>query len=100
MHVKILRYSPEGGEKKIDTFRVPHQPGMTVQTLCRYIYENVDSTLAYRDFRCGYGICNTCRIKLNGRAVRACETLINPDEEVLLEPANERIIKDLVAKPN
>jgi len=100
IRAKVFRYSP--GEKKetLDTFEVPYTEGMTVQILLRSIYENIDPTLAFRDFRCGQGICNTCRIKVNGRAVRSCETLVRPGEEILLEPANDEIIKDLVTQPD
>lgn len=98
VYVKIFRYSPEDKGKRIDTFEVPHSHAMTVQTMLRYIYGNIDPTMAFRDFRCGRGVCNTCRIKLNGKVIRSCETPVQPGEEVLLEPANARIIKDLVVQ--
>jgi len=98
IHAKIFRYSPEGRVKRIDTFKVPYSPGMTFQTMLRYIYENRDPTLAFRDYRCGRGICNICRIKVNGKIVRSCEKPVQAGEEVLLEPANDRIIKDLVVQ--
>jgi len=96
---KVFRYSPEEKEKRLDRFEVPPSPGMTVQILLRFIYEHIDPTLAFRDFRCGQGICNTCRIKMNGRVIRSCETLVHPGEEILLEPTNEKVIKDLVVQP-
>ncbi len=98
VHAKVFRYSPEDGENRIDSFEVPHARAMTVQTLLRYIYENLDPTLAFRDFRCGRGVCNTCRIKVNGKLIRSCETPVQLGQEVLLEPANDRIIKDLVVE--
>jgi succinate dehydrogenase/fumarate reductase-like Fe-S protein len=98
VHAKIFRYSPEEKEKRIDTFKVPHRHAMTVQTMLRYIYENIDPRIAFRDFRCGRGVCNTCRIKMNGKIVRSCETPVVAGQEVLLEPANDRIIKDLVVQ--
>jgi succinate dehydrogenase/fumarate reductase-like Fe-S protein len=98
IHAKIFRYSPEDKASRVDRFKVPHSPGMTFQTMLRYIYENIDPTLAFRDFRCGKGICNTCSIKVNGKVIRSCEKPVQPGEEVLLEPANDRIIKDLVVQ--
>ena len=98
IHAKIFRFSPEEGVKRVDTFTVPYSPGMTFQTMLRYIYEHRDPTLAFRDYRCGQGICNTCSIKVNGKVVRSCEKPVRAGQEVLLEPANDRIIKDLVVE--
>jgi len=98
VHVKIFRYSPEDKRERIDAFEVPYTPAMTVQTLLRHVYENLDPTLAFRDFRCGRGICNTCRVKVNGKVIRSCETLVQKGQEILLEPSNDRIIKDLVTR--
>ena len=100
IHAKVHRYSPGDQERRYDLFKVPHSLGMTVQILLRYIYENLDPTLAFRDFRCGQGICNTCQIKVNGKVIRSCETPVQSGQEVLLEPANDRVIKDLVVQPD
>ncbi len=98
VHVKISRYSLDGKDKSIDAFEVPYSKAMTVQTMLRYIHENLDPTLAFRDFRCGQGVCNTCRLKVNNKVERACETLVQPGQEVLLEPAAGRIIRDVVVQ--
>ena len=98
VHAKIFRYSPEDKRERIETVEVPYVPGMTIQTLLRYIYENLDPTFAFRDFRCGRGICNTCRVKVNGKVIRSCETPVHKEQEILLEPSNDRIIKDLVIR--
>lgn len=98
IHAKIIRYSPGDKAKKVAAFEVPYSPGMTVQIMLRYIYENMDPTLAFRDFRCGQGICNTCRIKVNGKIIKSCETLVEAGEEMFLEPAGDRVIKDLVTQ--
>ena len=96
IQVKILRYLPEDKLKRIDTFEVPYKSGMTVQVILRYIYENIDPTLGFRDFRCGRGVCNTCLIKINGKVRKSCNTLVQAGQKVFLEPANYRVIKDLV----
>lgn len=93
---KISRYSPQNNAKRIDTFEIPFNTEMTIQVLLRYIYENLDPALAFRDYRCGRGICNTCRIKVNGKVVRSCQTLTELDQEIFLEPANDKVIRDLV----
>lgn len=98
IHVRILRYSPEDRTERVDRFDVPHRRGMTVQTMLQYVYENIDPSLAFRNFRCGRGICNACAIKVNGRVLRTCETLVHAGREIDLKPANNRIVKDLVTE--
>jgi len=96
--VSVFRYSPDRKAKGIDKFEVPYSDGMTIQTALRYIYENIDPTLAFRDFRCGQGLCNTCCVRANGRVLRSCETVVLAGQKLLLEPANDRIIRDLVVQ--
>ena len=98
IHARILRYSPGDKVSRVDMFVVPYSPGMTFQTMLRYIYENTDPTLAFRDYRCGRGVCNTCSIKVNGRVIRSCQTPVRAGVKVFLEPANHRIIRDLVVE--
>jgi succinate dehydrogenase/fumarate reductase-like Fe-S protein len=98
IRASIFRYSPEEGLSRVDTFEVPYSRGMTFQTMLRYIYENVDPTLVFRDYRCGRGVCNTCSIKVNGKLIRSCETQVPAGKEVLIEPANDRVIRDLVVE--
>lgn len=98
IHTRILRYSPDKHERTVDSFEIPFSSGLTVQVLLRYIYENLDPTLAFRDYRCGRGICNTCRVKVNGRVIRSCETLVELEKDLFLEPAGSQVIKDLVVQ--
>lgn len=98
IHARIFRYSSEDGVSRADTFVVPYSPGMTFQTMLRYIYENADPTLAFRDYRCGRGVCNACSIKVNGKVIRSCQAPVQAGVEVFLEPANDRIIRDLVVE--
>ena len=97
VYAKISRYSVDDKEKRIDSFEVPHARAMTILSMLRYIRENMDPTVSFRDFRCGRGVCHTCRVKVNGKMRRMCETPAEPGKEVLLEPAvSSKIIKDLV----
>ncbi len=100
VYVKVSRSSFIDKEKKIDDFEVPYAKAMTVLSMLRYVHENMDPTLAFRDFRCGRGVCNTCRIRVNSKVKRMCETPIQPGQKILLEPAPGRIIKDLVIEFN
>jgi succinate dehydrogenase/fumarate reductase-like Fe-S protein len=94
--VKISRSSSQDKEKRLDAFEVPYAKAMTVLSMLRYVYENLDPTVAFRDFRCGRGVCNTCRVRVNSKVKRMCETAVLPGQEILLEPAPGKVIKDLV----
>jgi len=96
LKVKIVRSSIGDKAQRIDTFEIPYAKSMTVLSMLRYINEHIDPTLAFRDYRCGRGVCNTCRVRVNGKVRRTCETPIKPGEKILLEPAPGPIIKDLV----
>jgi succinate dehydrogenase/fumarate reductase-like Fe-S protein len=95
---KIARYSRQEKKKTIDAFEIPFSTGMTIQVLLRYIYENLDHTLAFKDYRCGRGVCNACRVKVNGKVIKSCQTLTEPGQEIFLEPANKKVIRDLVIR--
>ncbi len=98
IHVKVSRGVPGAIERKVDVFSVPRSPCMTVQTLLRYIHENLDPTLSFRDYRCGSGLCNTCLVRMNGKIARSCLTLVPHGDVVEIEPASGRVIRDLVTE--
>jgi len=96
VNVKIARSSVADEEKRIDTFEVPHAKAMTILSMLRYVNEHLDPSIAFRDFRCGRGVCNTCLVRVNGKAKRMCETPVQPGVDILIEPAAGVVIKDLV----
>ncbi len=96
VNVKIARSSVADEEKKIDIFEIPHAKAMTVLSMLRYVNEHLDPSVAFRDFRCGRGVCNTCLVKVNGKTKRMCETPVQPGADLLLEPAAGVVIKDLI----
>jgi succinate dehydrogenase / fumarate reductase iron-sulfur subunit len=96
INVKIARSSVADEEKRIDTFAVPHAKAMTILSMLRYVNEHLDPSVAFRDFRCGRGVCNTCLVRVNGKAKRMCETPVQPGVDILIEPTAGVVIKDLV----
>jgi len=96
VNVKIARSSVADEEKRIDTFEVPHAKAMTILSMLRYVNEYLDPSVAFRDFRCGRGVCNTCLVRVNGKAKRMCETPVQPGVDILIEPSAGVVIKDLV----
>ena len=98
VHVRISRGLSGAIEKRVDEFSAPRSPFMTVQTLLRYIHENLDPTLSFRDYRCGSGLCNTCLVRINGNIKRSCATLVPHGQVIKIEPASGRVIRDLVTE--
>ncbi|MEA4814113.1 MAG: 2Fe-2S iron-sulfur cluster-binding protein [Oscillospiraceae bacterium] len=96
VRLKIKRSQPKPG--RFQTYEVPYVKGMTVLTALRYIWENMDSTLAYRNNHCGRGVCMACLVKLNGKVCRACSSQMMSGETYTVEPANDKVIRDLVVE--
>jgi fumarate reductase iron-sulfur subunit len=97
MNVRVFRFDPLGDkEPYYRTYEVPFEEGMSAMNALDYIYQNLDSTLAYYDHAgCSLGICGRCTGKINGKAGLFCQTLIKGD--TTLEPLSEsRVLKDLV----
>jgi succinate dehydrogenase/fumarate reductase-like Fe-S protein len=99
INVKVFRFDPTmDPEPYFKSYQVPFEKGMSAMTALDFIYQNLDSALAYYDHAgCDLGICGRCTGKINGQAGLFCQTVIQGD--VVLEPTfKERVIKDLVVK--
>lgn len=81
-----------------DEYDVPVQAGTTVMDILDYIYDNLDSSLAYyRHSRCNQGICGRCAVKVDGKTVLACTAVVDYEKNnITLDPAGNNIIRDLV----
>jgi fumarate reductase (CoM/CoB) subunit B len=94
--LKIWRFDPQKethGHWK--DFEIPYKKGMRALDALWYIYENIDSTLAFR-FGCRAGQCGSCTMMVNGKPELACKTELLPDMEYTLEPLQTfTITKDL-----
>jgi len=94
-HLEVFRYNPE-----IDKFPVfqqitiPFHEHNTVLDALRYIYEHVDSSLAFRE-SCRAGLCGLCAVRVNGKVCLACSTYMC--KTMTIEPVPKwKIIRDLV----
>ncbi len=95
--VKVFRCDPwVATDSSYDSYQVPVEPGMSAMDVLDYIYQNIDSTLAYYDHAgCALGICVRCSGKVNGKAGLLCQTIV--DSDIIIEPISEhRLIRDLV----
>lgn len=85
-----------GGEKNLVTYRLPVERGESVLGVLQYVYENLDSSLAFYS-SCRIGLCTGCLVRVNGKAVLACTTAAEGD--MLIEPYHrESRVRDLVVE--
>lgn len=100
IEVKVFRYNPNVDSKPhYDTFTVPYTPGMTVLDTLHHIYENIDSTLAYR-WSCRAGQCGSCAVIVNGKPCAACRMQIERGKPVTIAPLTQfPVVRDLVVEP-
>lgn len=98
IRVSISRHDTmPSGVSQDQVYEVPADREMTILEILHHIYGHVDPTLAYRSYRCGRRICRSCEVKLDGKIVRGCATLLQPGKSYRLEPARpEAVIRDLV----
>ena len=94
--VKIFRYDPEvDSAPRYDEYRVPYLQ-RTVLDVLRDIFENHDSTIAFR-WGCGKGRCRGCVMSVNENPALACMKLA--EKEMKIEPHPKfKVIKDLIVE--
>ncbi len=95
--VKIKRFDPSTDKKPVyKTYEVPPEgweKRKVIDTL-RYIYENLDPTLSFRE-PCRQRLCGACLVMGNKKAVLACDAM--SEAEMVIEPVTKYgLIKDLV----
>ena len=101
IEARVFRFNPIINKKPFyQIFKVPCQGAMPVYWILKKIYEELDRTLAFRDYQCGHGVCLSCLIKLNDKIVKGCETLVSPGTKITIEPVvdTDKIVRDLVAE--
>jgi fumarate reductase iron-sulfur subunit len=94
--VSVFRFDP-GVDKapRYDMFEVPFEEGRSVLGALKYIYENLDSSLAFYN-SCRIGKCTGCHLKVNGKTRLACTTVVE-EQDLLLEPMpGYRVVRDLM----
>ncbi|MFB0568940.1 MAG: fumarate reductase (CoM/CoB) subunit TfrB [Nitrososphaeria archaeon] len=97
VEVSVSRYDPDKDDKpRYQKYEVPFTRGMVVLDALHHIYENEDSSLAYR-WNCRTGQCGSCSVMVNGKPRPACRTPIEPGQSYHLEPLPRfPVIRDLV----
>lgn len=96
INVTIRRH--QDGRSYNAVYPVPVSPGevMSVMDILKYIYENIDPTLAFFSHAaCRQTACGKCAVKVNGKTCLACGTrAVGP--EILIEPRSSNIVRDLI----
>ncbi len=94
--VKIFRFDPEvDTEPRYSEFEAPYQ-GRTVLDVLLYIYENMDSSIAFR-WACKKTFCRGCILSVNGKPVLSCTA--PAEKNMMIEPHPKfKVIKDLVVE--
>ena len=98
VRLKVFRFDPT-----IDTipyyssYTLPWADGLTLLAAIRQIYRDTDPTLAFRNYFCARGLCNGCRVTVDGVVKKACHVVLGPDSEHTVEPLKGYpVIRDLV----
>ncbi|GJL80027.1 MAG: succinate dehydrogenase iron-sulfur subunit [Nitrospinaceae bacterium] len=98
---RIKRYNPEKQpEPYYEDFQLDIPDGSTLLDCINLIKWKQDGSLTYR-MSCRSAICGSCGMKVNGRAILACQrqavSQVDKDDTVTIEPlGNMQPIKDLV----
>ncbi len=93
--IEIWRFDPtRDAEPRPQRFEVPAEDGATVLQALMHVYEELDSSLA---FRCGcrYQYCGLCALEVDGHAVLSCITPLK-DGQVLKPLRHLPVARDLL----
>ncbi len=96
--IKIFRYNPEKDKRgHYETYKVEGDENDRVLDVLEYIKGNYDGTLSFRR-SCAHGVCGSDAIRINGRNMLACKTLVRDvGEKITVEPVlGLKIVKDLI----
>jgi succinate dehydrogenase/fumarate reductase-like Fe-S protein len=95
--LKVFRYDPSVDFSPIyRTYEVPWKEGLLLLSALKYVRENIDETLAFRDYCCGCAWCTSCMMMVNGKGMRTCLKVLSPGEHITVEPMRGfPVIKDL-----
>ncbi|MCP4599316.1 MAG: succinate dehydrogenase/fumarate reductase iron-sulfur subunit [Proteobacteria bacterium] len=93
--ISVRRYNPETDPKPTWVeYLVPAEKGTTVMESLQYIYENTDSTLAFRQ-GCRHNSCGLCALMVNDKPKMACSAKVK-DHMKIAPLLGMTVIRDLV----
>ena len=97
VYLKVFRYDPSADRApRYENYEVPWREGLLLLGAIKYVRDNLDGTLAFRDYCCGCSWCMSCVMMVDGKGIRTCSKPLKPGEHLLLEPMRGfPIIRDL-----
>jgi succinate dehydrogenase/fumarate reductase-like Fe-S protein len=97
VQLKVFRYDPSiDRAPAYKTYDVPWKEGLLLLSAIKYIRDNLDETLAFRDYCCGCSWCMSCMMTVDGKGTQTCSRPLKPGESLVVEPIKGfPIIKDL-----
>jgi succinate dehydrogenase / fumarate reductase iron-sulfur subunit len=96
--LKIFRYNPEVDKRfHYETYRLEAVETDRILDLLEVIKGHTDGTLSFRR-SCAHGVCGSDALRINGRNMLACKTLVRDvGENITLEPLlGLKVVKDLI----
>ncbi len=95
--LKVFRYDPSiDRAPTYKSYQVPWRDGLLLLSALKYVRDNLDETLAFRDYCCGCSWCMSCIMMVDGKGMRTCSRPLKPGESLLVEPMRGfPVIKDL-----
>lgn len=97
INAKVFRFDPsKETEGYFQSFIIKTSEPLSVMTILAKVHD-LDPTFACRTSTCFKGKCGSCLIRVNGKTVLGCIELVQPGEEITLEPpAHFQLIRDVV----
>jgi len=97
IRIQVRRFDPEkSSDSWIQPFTVETAEPLSVMALLAKIHEQ-DESFACRTSICYKGQCGSCLVRVNGKDVLGCVTMVRPGEVVALEPHSQyHVLRDLV----
>jgi len=95
--LEIFRFDPSADRApRYEEYRVPWREGLLLLGALRYVRENLDDTLAFRDYCCGCSWCGSCLMTVDGKGIQTCSRPLRPGERLTIEPMRGfPVLKDL-----
>jgi succinate dehydrogenase/fumarate reductase-like Fe-S protein len=93
----IFRFDP-GADRapRYERYQVPWKEGLLLLGALKYVHDNLDETLAFRDYCCGCSWCASCLMTVDGKGIQTCTRPLKPGEALTVEPMwGFPLIKDL-----
>jgi len=95
---RVFRFNPQKEKNpNYEVYKIQTDKHISVLNLIAYIHQNIDRTLAYRNYICNVGVCLSCLLQIDGKNARACTKTVNPGDTITIEPPKGfQVIRDLV----